>query len=146
MRCNQRNLLEILLILGYTNFCVGFYLPGIAPVNYCRQSESEVCKVCISRMAFALFPSVSPSVNWWCVRIQTIRASYLRQWNSMFVSIKCWCTQHLYISNLLTFWRLPIDLLASHHPYTNSPILIIVFRIQSMQCGTRMTNAYASTH
>lgn len=35
-----------LWILVCLNVCFGFYLPGLAPVNYCRDSESSPqCKV-----------------------------------------------------------------------------------------------------
>lgn len=36
--------LKNLWILLWLNVCVGFYLPGLAPVNYCRESESSSCK------------------------------------------------------------------------------------------------------
>lgn len=34
-----------LWILCWLNVCLGFYLPGLAPVNYCREGDSNVCKV-----------------------------------------------------------------------------------------------------
>lgn len=48
LRCKQSDVMRILWVFGCLNLCVGFYLPGIAPVNYCKKSESEVCKVCPS--------------------------------------------------------------------------------------------------
>lgn len=37
-----------LWILICLNVCYGFYLPGLAPVNYCRESEaSPQCKVSV---------------------------------------------------------------------------------------------------
>lgn len=66
--CKQTDLVKILWVFGYLNLCVGFYLPGIAPKNYCKKSEaSEACKV--SNYLRRSHPSVtSKSVNWWCVR------------------------------------------------------------------------------
>lgn len=41
---------QILWILGCLNVCLGFYLPGLAPVNYCRESESSsLCKVSVTQ-------------------------------------------------------------------------------------------------
>lgn len=45
LRCKRSDVMRIFWTIGCLNFCVGFYLPGIAPVNYCKKSESEVCKV-----------------------------------------------------------------------------------------------------
>lgn len=36
----------IIIITFLSSICHGFYLPGLAPVNYCRKSESNgQCKV-----------------------------------------------------------------------------------------------------
>lgn len=39
-------------ILLNVSVCFGFYLPGLAPVNYCRESESSPqCKVSVSNQS-----------------------------------------------------------------------------------------------
>lgn len=49
--------LSIWILLSVLNVCCGFYLPGLAPVNYCRESESSPqCKVsvcvCVNNLQF----------------------------------------------------------------------------------------------
>lgn len=39
-----RDVIYLWLLLN-SNVCFGFYLPGLAPVNYCRDTESLQCKV-----------------------------------------------------------------------------------------------------
>lgn len=42
-------------ILLNVNVCYSFYLPGLAPVNYCRESESSPqCKVSVKNIFFCL--------------------------------------------------------------------------------------------
>lgn len=66
LRCRQSDFIAIACVLSFLNVCAGFYLPGIAPVTYCKKSESEVCKVrvCICE---ADRHRQFKNVNWWCV-------------------------------------------------------------------------------
>lgn len=45
-----------LWILLSLNVCYGFYLPGLAPVSYCRDSEaSPNCKVSVILLKLTLY-------------------------------------------------------------------------------------------
>ena len=48
--------LHLFILAGVINVCVCFYLPAIAPVNYCeaRPGHDSTCKVC-TFFAFLMF-------------------------------------------------------------------------------------------